>query len=77
MNAKSIAFAAATDSETSKNTGAFCRRRPPRLRNPGHLRRGGARRMEFYAQPQTGLVFLRPDGRLLLRSLPACMPRLA
>jgi hypothetical protein len=28
---------------------------------------GRPRRVEFYAQPQTGLVFLRPTDRLLLR----------
>ena len=42
------------------------RRVPPRLRNPGHLRRGGpARRVR--SPPQTGLLFLRPAGRRLLR----------
>ena len=58
--------ARSADPETGEITPLPERRVPPRLRNPGHLRRGGpARRVR--SQPQTGLLFLRPAGRRLLR----------
>src|ERR1700731_4770779 len=59
--------AAAADPETGEIIRASGKPRPPRLRNPGHLRPGGRGASCSMPTPQTGLFLLRPNGRLLLR----------